>query len=260
MARRKILNSRVLITGASSGIGAAIARSMAARGASVLLTARRQSRLDDLAIEIEADGGQAFTLAGDITNPKHRAALLDHAAVQMGGLDILINNAGVGAIGPFFDASPERLRQVMEVNFFAPVEFMREAQMLLARGTRPAIVNIGSVLGHRAVPFKSEYCASKFAMHGFSDALRAEIEKQGIDVVLVSPSTTNSEFSDSLLEDQGSAAKLPYGMSTERVAKKVVDAVKNGRNEVILSWGGKLLVYLDRLMPAVVDRLVARFG
>src|SRR5204862_1887651 len=113
---------------------------------------------------------------------------------EFGGLDALVNNAGIGALGRFDQADEARLRQVMEVNFFAPAEFVREALPHLKAGNRPIVVNIGSVLGHRAVPEKSEYCASKFALHGFSDALRAELAPLGIDVLLVSPSTTTSEF------------------------------------------------------------------
>jgi short-subunit dehydrogenase len=112
----------------------------------------------------------------------------------------LVNNAGIGAIGPFAEASPERLRKIMEVNFFAPAELIRSALPLLEAGKRPLIVNVSSVLGHRGIPKKSEYCASKFALHGFSDALRCELAPRGIDVLLVSPSTTATEFFDNVIE------------------------------------------------------------
>src|SRR5205085_10807559 len=131
-----------------------------------------------------------------------------------------INNAGIGAVGPFEDAGEERLRRVMEVDFFAPAELIRGALPLLKGGHHPIIVNIGSVLGHRAVPGKSEYCASKFALHGFSDALRAELAPQGIDVLLVSPSTTVSEFFD-VATRQGDGLRGPFGaMPAETVARR----------------------------------------
>ncbi len=180
---------------------------------------------------------------------------------ELGGLDILINNAGVGAQGPLATASPERLRRVMEVNFFAPVELIRAAIPLLRAGRQPLIVNISSVLGHRAVPGKSEYCASKFALHGLSDALRAELAGDGIDLLLVSPSTTRSEFFDSVLEGKSQRGlSVAGGMLPQRVARATLRAMRRGRHEIILSAGGKLLVWLDRLVPPLVDRLVARFG
>ena len=260
MGRRQIQGRRCLITGASSGIGLSVARELARQGGRVLLTARRKDRLDRAADSILADGGEVHTMSGDITDAKHRAELLDYALRELGGLDVLVNNAGVGAVGPFLESDPDTLRAVMEVNFFAPVELIREAADLLRTGIQPAIVNIGSVLGHRAMPSKSEYSASKFALHGFSDALRAELVKEGIDVVLVSPSTTSSEFFDQLIEDKGTAAKNPYGMAPEYVARKVVSALRRGRHEAILSVGGRLLVWLDRLLPPVADRVVERFG
>ncbi len=260
MSRRQIQGRRALVTGASSGIGAAVARQLVKHGAKVLITARRQDRLEELAIDLIAAGGQVYVLPGDITSPEHRRELLAYAHHQMGGLDILINNAGVGAVGPFFEAEPGRLRQIMEVNFFAAVELIREARELLRAGTSPIIVNIGSVLGHRAVPSKSEYCASKFALHGFSDALRAELAKEHIDVALVSPSTTSSEFFDRLLEDRGTAVKGPYDMSPDEVARAVIKCIRSGRHEAILSLSGRMLVWLDRMFPSVADRIVQRFG
>src|SRR5204862_2812974 len=161
---------------------------------------------------------------------------------EFGGLDALVNNAGIGALGRFDHAYEARLRQVMEVNFFAPAEFIREALPLLKAANRPIIVNIGSVLGHRAVPEKSEYCASKFALHGFSDALRAELAPLGIDVLLVSPSTTASEFF-AVAARQSSKPPSRFGaMPAETVARHAVAAMIAGRHEIILSFSGKLLV------------------
>ncbi len=122
------------------------------------------------------------------------------------------------------------------------------------------VVNVSSVLGHRAVPGKSEYCASKFALHGFSDALRAELVFSQVDVLIVSPSTTESEFFDNVLERTDAEQRNRRGMSAQTVARKTVRAIERGRHEIILSSTGKILVWLDRLFPALADRLVARFG
>ncbi len=174
-------------------------------------------------------------------------------------MDLLVNNAGIGAIGPFADATPERLRRVMEVNFFAPVELTRILIPSLRRGRAPVICNIGSVLGHRAVPMKSEYCASKFAIHGWSDSLRAELAQDGIQVTIVSPSTTQSEFFDSLLETAADQKSVSLGSwQPERVARATLAAIGARRSEVICSLGGKALVYADRLSPPLMNAILAK--
>ncbi len=261
MARRRLAGKRAIVTGASSGIGREIALQLAEKQVDVLVTARREDRLSELVQDLQAFGVRAAHVSGDITDAALRGELLHVAQQRFGGLDILINNAGVGATGPFATARPDRLHRILDINFLAPVELIRSALPLLRQGSHAIIVNISSVLGHRAVPKKSEYCASKFALHGFSDALRAELSAEGIDVLLVSPSTTKSEFFDNVLEDN---ARLPWlklgGMPADRVARKTVRAIARGRQEIILTPGGKLLVWCDRLCPPLVNRLVARFG
>lgn len=261
MARRTIAGARAIITGASSGIGQALARELSRLGCGLIVTARREERLRQLSDEITSSGGEAHLVAGDITDQAVRTACLDAAVKRLGGLDILVNNAGVGALGPFVKADAPRLRQVMDVNFFAPAEFIREAYPLLREGRRPIIVNVSSVLGHRAAGRTSEYCASKFALHGLSDALRAELVAEGIDVLLVSPSSTATEFFDHVLERQGKPATVGNSkMSSERVARQTVSAIRRGKHEIILSAGGKALVWLDRLCPPLANWAVARFG
>lgn len=259
MARRVIAGLRVLLTGASSGIGRELAIQLVEQGAQVVALARRQDRLEQLASEINRPDLFVFRVV-DVTNPTDRSSAIEECQQRLGGLDVLINNAGSGAIGPFAASDEARLRQVMEVNFFAPVELTRLALPLLRQGKQPMVVNISSVLGHRAVPQKSEYCASKFALHGFSDALRAELVGDKIDVLLVSPSTTQTEFFDKVAGD----TQKPHGRfgakSPAYVARATLRAIRAGRHEVILSTGGRFLVWLDRLCPPLADRLVAWWG
>jgi short-subunit dehydrogenase len=173
----------------------------------------------------------------------------------------LINNAGAGAIGPFVDASQDRLRKVMEIDFFAPVELTRASLPWLERGTRPAILNIGSVLSHRAVPNKSEYCAAKFAMRGWSESLRVELSKRKIEVLLISPSTTRSEFFESLLETEAGQSSRSLGsMTPERVADLAISGLVRSKREMVLSLGGKALVWAGRLFPTLTDKLLGRFA
>ncbi|QDU92714.1 SDR family NAD(P)-dependent oxidoreductase [Lignipirellula cremea] len=261
MARRTLKNARALVTGASSGIGREIALELAAQGTRVLVTARREERLVELVQQIQAAGGEAHYVAGDITRPEVRESLVAAAADQLSGLDILVNNAGVGSIEKFVDSTEANLRTLFELDFFAAVEMIRVALPLLRQGERPLIANIASVLGHVAVPKKSEYCAAKFALHGFTDALRAELAPEKIDVSLICPSTTDSEFWESVLANQ---AKLPWKklgmMSSAAVGRASVKAIRRGQREMIMTIGGKGLVLSDRLFPGLTGWLISRFG
>ncbi len=122
------------------------------------------------------------------------------------------------------------------------------------------VVNVGSVLGHCAVPGKSEYCASKFALHGFNDALGCELLRERIDVLLVSPSTTRSEFFDHLLQRQAELAVRRLSMSPDRVACKTLAAIRRGRVQRVLTLSGRSLIWLDRLCPGLLRRALARWG
>jgi short-subunit dehydrogenase len=227
--------------------------------------ARREDRLQSLAHEIETSGGTAVCVAGDVTDAAVRARGIEAAVSHFGGLDILVNNAGVGAIGPFAAADPERVRRVMEVNFFALVEMTRIALPLLKQGRHPIIVNISSILGRRGVPHNSEYAASKFAVHGFSESIRAELAGhppgRGIDVLVVCPGTTDTEFFDQVLESKG-GPKWPEhkAVSAEAVARSVVRGIRRGSHEITPYFWGKVLVMLNRVSPWFVDKLMARYA
>lgn len=260
MARREIRGSRAIVTGASSGIGREIARQLAAEGAGVVLVARREDHLRELADVIAAGGGRAETVVGDVTDPGIRQAAVDTARRALGGLDILVNNAGVGAMGLFEDANPGRLRRLMEVNFFALAEMTRCSLPLLKEGNRPIVVNIGSILGHRGVPYNSEYSASKFAVQGFSEAIRTEFTRLGIDVLVVSPGTTETEFFDQVVEKTG-APNWPEHrpVSASHVAHKTLRAIRRGKHEIIPYKWGVVFCWLARLSPRLTDRLMCRY-
>jgi short-subunit dehydrogenase len=261
MARRSLADCRVLITGASSGIGRELALALSRKGARVLLSARRKELLDEVVGECNHAGGSAERLAGDVTDAAYQNALLQLAVASWGGLEVLVNNAGVSAHGRFADGDDATLRRIMEVNFFAAAELTRRAIPVLSSGRTPAIVNIGSILGHRGIPLNSEYCASKFALRGWSESLRAELAPRGIDVLLVSPGTTETEFFDHLLAKQGD---LPWGKAkgipAAAVAEQTVRALERGRREIFPNWRGRALVLANRLFPRMVDRVMVRLA
>lgn len=261
MSKREIRGSRAIVTGASSGIGRALAIELARQRADLVVTARRADRLRELAGAVGEIGGRVETVPGDITDPAVRQKVLDTAQAKFGGLDILVNNAGVGAMGRFEEAAPERLRRLMEVNFFAMAEMTRLGLPLLKQGRKPILVNVSSILGHRGVPHSSEYCASKFAVQGFSESLRAELASQGIDVLVVSPGTTETEFFTSVLEKTSEPHWPNHGsVSPEYVAQSVVRAIRLGKHEVIPFGWGRVLCLLNRLAPGIMDRVMARYA
>jgi short-subunit dehydrogenase len=257
--RRTLQGSRLLVTGASQGIGRAIVVLAAKRGAKVLAAARSEELLRDLAAEVRNAGGTIETIAADVTSPEDRQKMVDAAKKSFGGLDVLINNAGIGATGHLAEASPDRLRKIFEVNVFGLTETTRIFLPILKEGVKPAIVNISSVLGKRALPGRSEYSASKFAVQGFSEALRAELYKDGIDVLIVNPGLTQTNFSKNMLE-QKARFQLDHrrGMTSEQVAEKTLRAIEKGKNEITLTAGGKLLVWFNRFCPRLVEFIIRR--
>jgi short-subunit dehydrogenase len=254
MARRKLSGLRLLVTGASQGIGRALAVIAARKGCQVLAAARSQPLLDELAAEVRTAGGTIQTVVADVTKPEDRHAMVDAAVRHFGGLDVLINNAGIGATGHFMDSEPQVLRTIFETNFFGLTETTRVFLPLLKVGTTPAIVNISSVVGKRALPARALYSSSKFAVAGFSEAIRAELAKDGIQVIVVSPGLTQTNFSKNMLEQK---ARMPMdhlrGMTSEEVAEATLRAVAKGKNDVTLTLKGKLLVLVSRFFPWVVD-------
>lgn len=258
MARRPIADSRALVTGASGGIGRAIALELAKHGADLVVVARREIELRTLADAVGLGGRRCEVVVGDITDGAVRRAAVERAGEALGGLDLLVNNAGVGALGAFAEASPERLRQVMEVNFFALAELTRVALPLLKQGRRPMIVNIGSILSHVAVPGSSEYCASKFAVRGLTQALRAELKPKGIDVLLVSPASTESDFWEHLVEHGQATSFRGRAVSADVVARRIVRAIQRGERELFPTWSAHLAAWAQRLAPGVVERYLGR--
>jgi short-subunit dehydrogenase len=256
---RSIAGCRILITGASQGIGRALALEAAKQGAKVMAAARSEELLTELARDAQAAGHPLFTVRADVTEPAERQKMADECVRQMGGLDVLINNAGIGATGHFADANAERLRKIFEVNFFGLTETTRVCLPLLKKGNRPAILNVSSIAGRRGIPARSDYSASKFAVQGFSEALRAELAKDGIDVLLVNPGLTQTNFSKNMIE-QKAKVKMDHlrGMTSEEVARLTLKALARGRNEVTFTWKGWLLVLVSRFFPWLVDRITKR--
>jgi short-subunit dehydrogenase len=257
--KREISGQRILITGASVGIGRALAVQLARAGAKLVLAARSDDKLRALADELVAHGADVLAIPSDVTIEADRAALIAAAKSRFGGLDVLVNNAGVSSWAHFADSSEEVLRTVMEVNFFAPTELIRVAIPLLTRGRQPAVVNVASRCGRRGMPGWSEYSASKFALCGLTEALRGELARFDIDVLLILPGLTSSDFGKNLLLRKGRAnIQWDKGMPPEQVAAGIVRSLRNNRTESVMSWEARWVLLCNKFFPRLTDWLLAR--
>ena len=185
---------KAVITGASSGIGAATAVALAAEGAAVALGARRKERLDDVAQRIEADGGSAHAFEVDVGDEGAARAFIEGAAEQMGGIDILINNAGVMLLGPIGGADTEEWRRMVDVNLLGLLYCTHTALPLMQQGGGGHIVNLSSVAGRTASLGSGVYNLTKWGVNGFSEALRQEVLHSGIRVTIVEPGFVATEL------------------------------------------------------------------
>lgn len=257
--KRDLRNKRILITGASSGIGRTLAEQLGSEGSKLVLTARSEDKLAELCRSLAARNVQAVPVRADVTVPADRQRMLDAAVSRFGGVDVLVNNAGIASWAHFAVSTEAVMRQVMEVNFFAPAELIRLAIPLLIQGEQPAILNVGSMCGRRAMPAWSEYSASKYALSGLTECLRGELARFDIDILLVQPGLTRSELQKNMLLSAG-RMEIDYSkaMPAERVAAEIVRSLKNNITENVIGTDARWMLRFSRFFPRLLDRLIAR--
>ena len=259
--RRNLQGLRTVITGASQGIGRALAIEGVRRGMTVVAQARSADLLELLQNEVAGMNlsGSLRVVTGDVTNEVDRQAVATLCLRELGGLDILVNNAGIGATGHFVEGDAERLRKIFEVNVFGLAETIRTLLPLLKLGNQAQVINIGSIVGERAFPARADYSSSKFAVHALSDGLRSELAKDQVDVLMVAPGLTQTNFSQNMLE-QGAKVQLDHmrGMTSEEVAAAVWNASARGKDRVFLTRQGRLLLWINMLFPWLVDRIMRK--
>jgi short-subunit dehydrogenase len=255
--RRSWQLARCLVTGASSGLGEALAEQLVKAGARVVLTGRSAKRLQAIAdrlIDEGSDPSRIVTIAADLTVEEDCQRLFDEIAGHFEGLDLVINSAGVGADGQFETHDPAVIRQVFEINVFALAEVCRRALPLLSQGIEPAMVNIGSIVARRGLPGRVEYSASKFAVSGFTEALRVEWRRFGIHVLQVNPGFTDTPFDQHIVASTARYSVARHRrMSPDAVARATLRGVERRKREITLSWQGRLLVLVSTIAPRFVD-------
>jgi short-subunit dehydrogenase len=263
--RQRFAGSVVFITGASSGIGAALSLEFAREGADVVLAARRRDRLESVAAEIGALGRRAVVAACDVTREGdlERAAAAGRAA--FGKLDVVVANAGFGVTGILERLSLDDYRRQLETNVFGVLRTVY-ATLDDLKKSRGRLVVIGSVSGYIALAGSSPYSVSKFAVRALADSLGHELAEHGVSVTLISPGFVESEIRQvdnrGILRTEKPAPRIPAPMvmATPTAARKIVGAVARRRREVVITALGKVSVFLHRHAPGLLAQIIRRFA
>jgi len=251
----------VIITGASSGIGKALAFELARRGANLVLGARQYVTLCEIAQGLQQQFNiKAVAVQCDVTKEEDCELLIKQTMLTFGRIDVLINNAGISMRALFKDADIKVLRSLMDVNFWGTVYCTKYAMSEILK-SKGSIVGVSSIAGYKGLPGRTGYSASKFAMNGFLDALRVENLKTGVHVMTACPGFTASNIRNTALNKNGvaqgeSTLEEEKMMSAEEVAKVIADGIEKRSRTLIMTGQGKMTVTLSKILPALLDKLV----
>lgn len=245
MGDKPLAGQVALVTGASSGIGAATARELAQRGARVILAARRAEELAAQAQAIEASGGAAWAIPTDITDPAQIAALLERAIERYGQIDILVNNAGIGSLRSFTKMPPEDILRMLDTNLRGVILLTHAVLPGMLARRHGAIISVASVAGHVAVD--PLYSATKYGVRGFSLSLRRQLLGSGVSVSVVSPGFIRSNMT------RGNRLRMP---GPDLVARAIADLVAHPRREVVTPRYYRPAIWAERALPWLADRFL----
>lgn len=258
--KQTLTNRVILITGASSGIGKALALEAARRGARVVLAARRTEVLGEIVKDPVFAAEKVLLVKADVSQEADCRNLIGETTARFGTIDVLINNAGISMRALFEHTDLKVLHELMNVNFWGTVYCTQFALPYILQH-KGSVVGVSSIAGYKGLPGRTGYSASKFAMHGFLDCVRIENRKKDLHVLLACPGFTASNIRNVARSADGSAQKeSPLDesrlMSAETVAEKILDAVENRKRSLVLTTQGKLTVWLNKFFPGLVDKLV----
>jgi short-subunit dehydrogenase len=252
----------IIITGASSGIGAATARRLARENVCLTLAARRADRLQSVASDVEKLGSEALIVRTDVTNRDDIHQMVQSTLDRWGRIDVLLNDAGISYDEPLVDLEPDKIRNEVQVNLIALIECTQAVLPVMLGQKSGHIINVASIEGLIATPGSSVYCATKFGVFGFSDSLRRQLRGSGVHVSAFCPGYTPSEITPRLkahVEGRRDAPHHPGLMPTSYVADQIARLVHHPRRMVILPRSWSFLVLVAFLFPGVADALVSKF-
>lgn len=250
-------NKRIILTGAAGGLGQILSTILIARGARLCRLIRNPEH-DDLALAYQGNQDTSIlTFACDVTQPADLEKVGRHLDLAWGGVDILINLAGVMDFAPFQDQDPDTLHRMIQVNLEAPIQLTRILLPgMLAQGSG-WVVNVGSMFGSIGFPFFSTYCATKFALRGYSQALRRELAGSGVGVTYVSPRAVRTPFNPPVVHEMA-AIGMMHMDEPEPIAQAIVRALEKERKECYLGFPESLFARINAVFPALVDRALAK--
>ena len=254
----EIAGATALITGASSGIGASLAGALVTAGARVALVARRQDRLEALARSLRQGAAEPFVC--DVRDPSAIAATVTAVGARLGPVDLLINNAGVGRYLSFLDTGPEDVAAVFETNLHAALHFTRAVLPGMLASRRGHIVNVASIAARIGSRNHTIYCASKFALAGFSESLGHELDGTGVGVTLVNPGIIDTPFFDHPSFGGFPARARSRAIPSKRVAAAIVRAVRRDTAEITVPATYAIGTLLKTAAPGLFRRLMRRFA
>jgi short-subunit dehydrogenase len=251
-----LINKIIVISGGSSGIGKALAETALARGARVAVCARN---IDKLSSRFNSSDKILFFKA-DVSKEADCCAFIDAVIAKWGGVDVLINNAGISMRALFEEVNLAVIKELMDVNFWGAVYCTKFVMPAIMR-SRGVIASVSSIAGYRGLPGRTGYSSSKFALQGFMEALRTEMLHTGVHVMWVSPGFTSSNIRNAARTSDGSAqAETPLDerklMSAEECARIIMDGIEKRKRTIVMTTQGKLAVWLNKLFPALADKMV----
>lgn len=251
----------LIVTGASSGIGAAVARLFARQGYRISMGARRLDRLQAIVADIEAEGGQAIAVQADLARLEDIQRLVKNTLDQFTRIDILVNNAGFGRIKWLEELDPaDDIQAQIQINLISPILMTREVLPYLIQQRSGHIINMASLGGLVASPTYTVYSASKFGLRGFTEALRREVGVYGIHVSAIYPGAVRTEFKQHAGIDRKTGRTTPESLllKPEEVAQSVLKVVRRPRRALIIPWQMRFSVWMNQFFPGIVDRIVER--
>jgi dehydrogenase/reductase SDR family member 7B len=256
----KLTDKVVIVTGATSGIGEACALAFGKEGAKVVITGRNRLKLDNTLLKLQKENITCLGIEADAASEEDNKRLAAETLKKLGKIDILINNAGISMRALFQDLDMEVFRKVMDTNFYGTVYATKYCLQAILQ-SKGSIIGVSSINGYRGTPARTAYTASKYAMNGFLEALRTEVMKKGVHVLVASPGFTASNIRNNALTGNG----VPQGespreeqkmMSAEAVADAILKATLSRKRDLVLTSQGKLAVFLNKWIPGVMDGIV----